>query len=70
MMGTEIFNIDAIDASWAQKFTKTDSAILIRAKCIRMNSAKEAAKGEPIDAPSCPYKLQPDYQGNQITLGL
>ena len=35
-----------------------------------MNSAKEAAKGEPIDAPSCPYKLQPDYQGNQITRGL
>ena len=30
MMGTDIFNIDA---SWAQKFTKTESAILIRAKC-------------------------------------
>ena len=30
-MGTEIFNIDA---SWAQKFTKTESAILIRAKCM------------------------------------
>ena len=30
MMDTEIFNIDA---SWAQKFTKTESAILIRAKC-------------------------------------
>ena len=35
-----------------------------------MNSAKEAAKGEPIDAPLCPYKLQPDYQGNQISRGL
>ena len=33
-----------------------------------MNAAREAATGEPIDAPSCPYKLQPDYQGktNQL----
>ena len=34
-----------------------------------MNAAREAATGEPIDAPSCPYKLQPDYQGktNQLS---
>ena len=31
MMGTEILNIDA---SWAEKLTKTESAILIRAKCM------------------------------------
>ena len=31
-----------------------------------MNAAREAATGEPIDAPSCPYKLQPDYQGKTI----
>ena len=30
MMGTEILNIDA---SWAQKFMKTESAILILVKC-------------------------------------
>ena len=49
MIDTEIFNIDA---SWAQKFTKTESAILIRANCIHLHKPLQLSCPPPLILPS------------------